>query len=178
MQPRRINFIKRFYSIAFCSDNYISCSRYFCSPEISTCWVSNPLVERARPLCGASCPCACDKKYRVCFNCNLIWYCRLELSVNMPGAREIGMMGAALALTGGVACAFCYLMHQTQQPKRKVKDDSNKEHVHKATKTETELKTPITSEVCWCPLGLSVIVVFSCTRGLYNSPVCISSLLL
>ncbi|KAG1934565.1 ADP-ribosylation factor-like protein 9 [Pimephales promelas] len=65
----------------------------------------------------------------------------------MPGAREIGMMGAALALTGGVACAFCYLMHQTQQqqPKKKVKDEK-KEHVHKATKTETAQKTPIISE--------------------------------
>lgn len=67
----------------------------------------------------------------------------------MPGAREIGMMGAALALTGGVACAFCYLMHQTQQPKKKVKDElnnSNKEHVHKASKTESAQKTPIISE--------------------------------
>lgn len=66
----------------------------------------------------------------------------------MPGAREIGMMGAALALTGGVACAFCYLMHQTQKPKKKVKDELN-EHAHKATKTETARKTPIISEVCW-----------------------------
>lgn len=87
----------------------------------------------------------------------------LELSVNMPGAREIGMMGAALALTGGVACAFCYLMHQTQQPKKKVKDElnnSNKEHVHKASKTESAQKTPIISEVCCYLLGLSFIVVF------------------
>ncbi|CAM4618126.1 hypothetical protein PO909_007308 [Leuciscus waleckii] len=63
----------------------------------------------------------------------------------MPGAREIGMMGAALALTGGVACAFCYLMHQTRKPKKKVKDELN-EHAHKATKTETAQQTPIISE--------------------------------
>lgn len=70
----------------------------------------------------------------------------------MPGAREIGMVSAALALTGGVACAVCYLMHKTQEPKKKVKDELNEgknEHLHKATKTETALKTPIISEVCW-----------------------------
>ncbi|XP_073677009.1 ADP-ribosylation factor-like protein 9 [Garra rufa] len=69
----------------------------------------------------------------------------------MPGAREIGLVGAALALTGGVACAVCYLMSKTQEPKKKVKeelneDGSGKEHVHKATKTETAPKTPIISE--------------------------------
>lgn len=67
----------------------------------------------------------------------------------MPGAREIGMVGAALALTGGVACAVCYLMHKTQEPKKKVPNEGKNEHVHKATKTETALKTPIISEVCW-----------------------------
>lgn len=71
----------------------------------------------------------------------------------MPGAREIGLVGAALALTGGVACAVCYLMSKTQEPKKKVKDELNadgsgKEHVHKANKTETALKTPLISEVC------------------------------
>ncbi|XP_067314174.1 ADP-ribosylation factor-like protein 9 isoform X1 [Pseudorasbora parva] len=70
----------------------------------------------------------------------------------MPGAREIGMVGAALALTGGVACAVCYLMHQPRENKKKVKDElheeneSNKEHVHKADKTETAQQTPIISE--------------------------------
>lgn len=69
----------------------------------------------------------------------------------MPGAREIGLVGTALALTGGVACAVCYLMSKTQKPKKTVneelnEDGSRKEHVHKATKTETALKTPIISE--------------------------------
>uniref|UniRef100_A0A9J8CTZ4 ADP-ribosylation factor-like 9 n=1 Tax=Cyprinus carpio carpio TaxID=630221 RepID=A0A9J8CTZ4_CYPCA len=69
----------------------------------------------------------------------------------MPGAREIGLVGAALALTGGVACAVCYLMSKTQKPQKPVKeelneDGSRKEHVHKAPKTDTALKTPIISE--------------------------------
>lgn len=69
----------------------------------------------------------------------------------MPGAREIGLVGTALVLTGGVACAVCYLMSKTQKPKKTVneelnEDGSSKEHVRKATKTETALKTPIISE--------------------------------
>lgn len=69
----------------------------------------------------------------------------------MPGAREIGLVGTALVLTGGVACAVCYLMSKTQKPQKTVneelnEDGSRKEHVRKATKTETALKTPIISE--------------------------------
>lgn len=67
----------------------------------------------------------------------------------MPGAREIGLVGTALVVTGGVACAVCYLMSKTQKPKKTVneelnEDRSSKEHVRKAT--ETGLKTPIISE--------------------------------
>lgn len=76
----------------------------------------------------------------------------------MPGAREIGLLGAALTLTGGVACAVCYLMSKTQKPKKTVNEELN-EHVHKASKTETTLKTPIISEVCGF-LGHSFIPVF------------------
>ncbi|XP_026136074.1 ADP-ribosylation factor-like protein 9 [Carassius auratus] len=70
----------------------------------------------------------------------------------MPGAREIGLVGAALALTGGVACAVCYLMSsKTQKPQKTVteelnEDGSRREHVHKSTKTETALKPPKISE--------------------------------
>ncbi len=85
----------------------------------------------------------------------------------MPGAREIGLVGTALVLTGGVACAVCYLMTKTQKHKKTVneelnEDGSRKEHVRKATKTETALKTPIISEVCgfWYSLIHLDIILF------------------
>lgn len=70
----------------------------------------------------------------------------------MPGAREIGMMGAALALTGGVACAVCYLM-RAHKPEKRAKDEQNKdkseeERVHKTTKNSNTQKQPIIKEVC------------------------------
>ncbi|XP_052010903.1 ADP-ribosylation factor-like protein 9 isoform X1 [Xyrauchen texanus] len=65
----------------------------------------------------------------------------------MPGVREIGLLGAALALTGGVACAVCYLMHKTQEPKKRGKEDERKqEQVRKSTRTKNALKPPIISE--------------------------------
>ncbi|XP_016142610.1 ADP-ribosylation factor-like protein 9 [Sinocyclocheilus grahami] len=68
----------------------------------------------------------------------------------MPGAREIGLVGAALALTGGVACAVCYL-RKTREPEKTEKEELNEdgnrgEHVHKATKTDTALKAPVITE--------------------------------
>ncbi|KAI7801502.1 ADP-ribosylation factor-like protein 9 [Triplophysa rosa] len=67
----------------------------------------------------------------------------------MPAAREIGMMGAALALTGGVACAVCYLM-RARKPEKRMKGEQNKdereEGVHKTTKTSTTQKQPIIRE--------------------------------
>lgn len=68
----------------------------------------------------------------------------------MPGAREIGLVGAALAFTGGVACALCYLTQKTtqQEPKKKPKEEPKEkpEHEHKASKTETARKTPLITE--------------------------------
>lgn len=68
----------------------------------------------------------------------------------MPGKREIALMGAAVALTGGVACAVCYLM-RSHKPEKRAKDEQNKdkreeERVHKTTKTSTTQKQPIISE--------------------------------
>lgn len=78
----------------------------------------------------------------------------MKYSVNMPGAREIGLVGAALAFTGGVACALCYLMQKTshQEPKKKPKEEPKEkpEHEHKASKTESARKTPLITEVCGC----------------------------
>lgn len=69
----------------------------------------------------------------------------------MPGVREVGLMGAALALTGGVACAVCYLMraHKTDEPKKE-NEQNNREKpkdgkVHE-TITSTSQKHPVTSE--------------------------------
>ncbi|XP_052005659.1 ADP-ribosylation factor-like protein 9 [Xyrauchen texanus] len=70
----------------------------------------------------------------------------------MPGVREIGLVGTALALTGGVAYFVCHLMQKTpDEPKKKVKEELNEderrqEQVHKATRTENALKPPIISE--------------------------------
>uniref|UniRef100_A0A8C2FM39 ADP-ribosylation factor-like 9 n=1 Tax=Cyprinus carpio TaxID=7962 RepID=A0A8C2FM39_CYPCA len=73
----------------------------------------------------------------------------------MPGAREIGLVGAALALTGGVACAVCYLRRKhgrkTREPEKTEReglneDGSRGEHVHKAIKTDSALKAPVISE--------------------------------
>ncbi|XP_052010904.1 ADP-ribosylation factor-like protein 9 isoform X2 [Xyrauchen texanus] len=54
----------------------------------------------------------------------------------MPGVREIGLLGAALALTGGVACAVCYLMHKTQEPKKRGKEDERKQEQPRSAGTQ------------------------------------------
>lgn len=87
----------------------------------------------------------------------------------MPGAREIGLVGAALALTGGVACAVCYLRRKhgrkTREPEKTEReglneDGSRGEHVHKAIKTDSALKAPVISEVCGFDPVLSSQIVF------------------